>query len=184
MAENTGILASLETLDRRQRMLLSGLIVFVALVVNGGVALVVKGVLDDAASRVTLQKEKFDTLQDLGQEYATAMAQIEAAEKRGSQFAGQALPAYLERVAKKIGVDEQLSVTRTGSEESGGVTQTRYKVELKQIALDLGLNLIHEMETSGYPLDIETSRIRTNKRRDETWYTFTFEVVTFTLEGA
>lgn len=184
MADTGGILGSLETLDRRQRLLLAGLILFVTLIVNAGVALVVKGVLDDRASRVALQKDKFDTLQDLGQEYANAMARVEAAEQRGSQFEGQALPAYLERVAKKIDVNDSLSVTRTGSEESGGVTQTRYKVEVKQIALDLGLNLIHEMETSGYPLEIETSRIRVNKRRDETFYTFTFEVVSFTLEGA
>ncbi|MCO4747858.1 MAG: hypothetical protein KC912_23885 [Proteobacteria bacterium] len=184
MSEKVGIFASLETLDRRQRGLLAGLIAFVAMVIVAGILLVTKSVLDDAASRVVLQKEKYELLQDLGQEYATAQAQIAAAEKRGSQFSGQPLPAYLERVATKVGVSEQLSVTRSGTEEAGGVTQTRYKVELKQIALDLGLNLIHEMETSGYPLDIETTRIRTNRRRDEVWYTFTFEVVTFALEGA
>lgn len=184
MAESNTLLGSLETLDRRQRTLLAGLLVFISLGVIAGVLIFTKGLLDSAASRVTLQKEKFETLQDLGQEYTTATAQIAAAEERGSQFAGQPLPAYLERVANKVGVADQLSVTRTSSEESGGVTQTRYKVELKRIELDLGLNLLYEMETSGYPLDIETSRIRTNKRRDEVWYSFTLEVVTFALEEA
>lgn len=184
MADSTGVLASLETLDRRQRGLLAGLIAFVAFVIIAGILLVTKGILDDAAGRVVQQKQTYDTLQDLGQEYATATAQIAAAEKRGSQFAGQALPAYLERVSTKVGVSDELSVTRTSTEDVGGVTQTRYKVELKQIALDLGLNLIHEMESSGYPLDVEETRIRTNRRRDEVWYTFTLGVVTFELEEA
>ena len=184
MAEKLGMLASLETLDRRQRTLLAGLIAFVALVIIVGALFATRSVLDDAASRVVLQKEKFETLQDLGQEFANARAVIEAAESRGAQFKGQPLPAYLERVSDRVGVRDQLSVTRTGTEEQMGVTQTRYKVEVKGIALDLGLNVIHEMETSGYPLDIETTRIKTNKRRDEVWYNFTFEVVTYALEDA
>lgn len=181
MAEKLGMLASLETLDRRQRTLLAGLIAFVALVIIVGALFATRSVLDDAASRVVLQKEKFETLQDLGQEFANARAVIEAAESRGAQFKGQPLPAYLERVSDRVGVREQLSVTRTGTEEQMGVTQTRYKVEVKGIALDLGLNLVYEVETSGYPVMIETTRIDARRRRDEVQYNFVFEMAAFDL---
>ena len=88
-----------------------------------------------------------------------------------------------EQKANRVGVGDQLSVNRTGTEDVGGVEETRWKVELKRIPLDLGLNFVYDIETSGYPLAIETARIKTYTSRGDTTYDFTLEVVTFVLEG-
>ena len=173
----------LESLSPRDRKLLAFLVVFLSAVIVGAVLLTLRAWLNDSASRVATQKETLALLQDLGDEYAAAAAQVKAAESRAQEFSGQSLSAYLEKTANKVGVGDQLAVSKLGSEEVGGVPQTRWKVELSRIPLDLGLNFVYDIETSGYPLAVETARVKTTSSRGEVTYSFTLEIVTFELGG-
>lgn len=176
------IQAQLDQLSPRDRRLLGGLVAFVGLVVVLLVALSLRGALRDKASRVVTQKDTLEAIQDLQGEHAVAAARIEAAEARLREYGDQPLSAYLERSAAAVGLSDELAVSRQQTEVVGGVAQTRYKVDLNRVPYDLALNFIYDIETSGYPLTVESARFRSVTTKDEKQLSVTLEMLAYSLQ--
>lgn len=175
------IQAQLDLLSPRDRKLLAGLLVFVGTVFVAFVALTLRSTLADKASRIVTQKETFEAMQDLRDEYVVSAAKLEAAQKRIAELGGKEMSAYLEEVARKQQIAEQLSVNRMPPEVEDGIEQTRYKVELKRVSFDNALLFLWEVENSGYPLRVESADFKASKSGEEKVIRLLVELTVFTM---
>lgn len=172
------ISAQVEALSTRDRRLLTamasfGMIAFVTLFWY-----FLSGILDDRASRVIEAKKRLAVVQDLEQEYQKAAQQISSAESRLGAYTGQPFAAHAEKIAANNAVTEGLrAVQEAGSETVGSIRQTHYKVELKGISYGDANNFLYELETSGYPVTVQSARYKSVKRKDETLVDLSIEVV-------
>ena len=186
MAAGAGLFGTiqgqLDQLSPRDRKLLAGLIVFFELAFVLFVALTLRSTLADKASRIVAQKETFDSMQDLRDEYVVSAAKIDAAEKRVAELGGKELSAYLEEVARKGQIGDELSVNRQQAEVEGGIEQTRYKVELRRVSYDAALLFLWDVETSGYPLRVDSADFKVTKSGEEKVYRLVLELTTFALQ--
>jgi len=172
----------LESLSPRDRKLLVGLVLFVGVVLVGGLWFTLYGMIDDKASRVRNARSKLEEIRVLQAEYLEAAGRIEEQEARLSQYAGQRVSAYIEQVAAKRGVLEQLrSVNEAGSEEVGNIKQSTYRIELKRIDYEAAFGFIYELETSGFPTHIDMAQFRTVRSREGKDLDVTLELTVYSL---
>lgn len=186
MAGSDGITAAIrnqyEAMSPRDRRLLAGLAGFFALVFCLLLYFVLSGALDDKASRVRAQKDALELIQVAAAEYNDAAQRIEAAEARLRRYQGQNFKPFVEQEASKLGV-QMGPITDQGSEVLGSVKQTTFKVELKKMELEVCLDFLHALETSGYPLHVEMAKFKRITSREEKLINLTLEVVAFSLVG-
>jgi len=173
--------AQFDQLSPRDRKLLAGLIAFAGTAFVGFVALSLRSALADKASRIVTQKETYEAMQDLRDEYVVAAATLEASQKRVAELGGKELSAYLEEVARKEQIAEELSVNRQQPEEQGGIEQTRYKVELRRVSFDKALLFLWDVENSGYPLRIDSADFKASKSGEDKVIKLVIELTLFTL---
>jgi type II secretory pathway component PulM len=173
--------AQLDLLSPRDRKLLAGLLGFVGVAFVLFVALTLRSALANKASRIVAQKEALEAMQDLRDEYVEADAKIDAAEKRVAELGGKEMSAYLEEVARKGQIADELSVNRLQTDAEGGIEQTQYKVELRRVSFDAALLFLWDVETSGYPLRIDSADFRVTKSGEEKVYRLVLELTTFAL---
>jgi type II secretory pathway component PulM len=191
MADETpkapGFLASQwEAMSPRDRKMLGGLIAFFATVAVGVTLFVLKGIVDDQAQRVTDAQDALDVLTVMAEEYQTANQKLKAGESDLSKYADKPMSAYLEQVARDNSLSENLTaVNEQGTEIVGKLRQTRYKVELKKLPFDkrYGLDFLHEIESSGYPLRVDLARFKTVMVSGEKQMDMTLELTGFQLDG-
>jgi len=173
----------LESLTPRDRKLLIGLVSFMAL---GFVCLLwytLYSVLDDKVVRVRETKSQLEAVRALDAEREAAMSKLEAAEARLAQYKGKRLSAHIEEVAQKRDMpQEQLrAVNEVGSEQVGKVKQTTYKVDLKGLDYGDAYGFIYELETSGYPVHVQTAEFRKTFVKKVKKLNVTLELVVFEL---
>lgn len=176
----SSLTAMFESLSPRDRKLLAGLFMFFGIGFAVLVAVTLRATISDKSSRVETARDAYLALEEDAEKYLASAAIVESAEERMAEFASQPVSAFMESTAAKVGVRSELSVEKHGEEETfKGVKLTRYQVELKRVKLDLALNFIHDVETSGYPLRIDNTHIRTLTISGEKTYNVTLEVAAF-----
>ncbi len=173
----------LEALSPRDRRLLLGLITFGTLVGLGLLWWTLYGILDDKASRVRTARENLEMAKLYQGEYQAAAAQLAAQESRLRQYQNKRVSAHIEEVAGRRGVSDNLrAVNEVGSETVGNIKQTRYNVELKDLAHEDAIGFLYELETSGFPASVNSAEFRAKKRRDGTsLMDLSLELVAFSL---
>ena len=172
----------LEALSPRDRRLLIGLMTFGTLVGLGLLWYTLYGILDDKASRVRLARENLETAKVLQIEYQKAAASLAAQESRLREFQGKRVSAHLEEIAGRRGVTDNLrAVNEVGAEVVGNIKQTKYSVELKNLAHVDALGFIYELETSGYPVSVELADFRAKKGREGNVLDVNLELLVFSL---
>ncbi len=183
-----GVLAAverqLEALSPRDRRLLFGLVAFMGLVAVGFLWVTLYGSLENEASRVRDAKSKLEQAQILQQDYLTAAAQAEAQEQRLRGYRSRPVKAYVEEVATDKGVIEFIRVLNAQGQPEvvGSVMQTTYALDMQRVPdLEALMRFVHELETGGYPLHVETANVRTTRRRDETTYNLKLDMIVYSL---
>jgi type II secretory pathway component PulM len=187
IARPTGFLASQwDAMTPRDRKLLGVLVAFFSVVGLGLTLFLLKGVIDDRAQRVQDAQDSLDVLTAMADEYEAANRKVQAGEADLSKYADKPMSAYLEEAARDASLSENLTaVNEQGTEVVGKLRQTRYKVELKKIPLDkkYGLEFVHAIETSGYPLRIDLARFKTVMVSGDKQIDMTLELTGFQLAG-
>ena len=173
----------LESLTPRDRKLLIGLVSFMALGFVCLLGYTLYSVLDDKVVRVRETKSQLEAVRALDAEREAAMSKLEAAEARLAQYKGKRLSAHIEEVAQKRDMpQEQLrAVNEVGSEQVGKVKQTTYKVDLKGLDYGDAYGFIYELETSGYPVHVQTAEFRKTFVKKVKKLNVTLELVVFEL---
>jgi type II secretory pathway component PulM len=175
--------AQLESMTPRDRKLLTGLIAFVCLVAVLITAFSLRSSLADRAARVRASKDNLELIQMMADEYTVAAATIEKAEARLAQYENQPTSSFIEKTARDTGVQEQLTaVNEQGSEVTGTLRATSYRVELKKVSLQAATEFIHALETSGYPLSVELARFKTVTVSGDRQLDVTLELKSFQVE--
>jgi hypothetical protein len=188
MAQSNGglrmaIEAQLDAMSPRDRMLLSGLLSFFSLVFVLGLVWLVRGAVEDKASRVRTAKDNLEVISAMADEYDLAQQKIKRGEERLQQFKGQTASAYLESVARNNGVIDSLTVNQQGSDVVGTLRQTQYRAELKRVPLEQATNFLHEVETSGYPASVTLARFKASGTPGAKVIDLTLELLCYEIEG-
>ena len=174
--------AQLEALSPRDRMLLTSLVIIVCVV---GVALLwwtLYGMLQDRASRVMEMKGQLTQTLELQQDYLDAAEMIRSNEDRLKQFESQPLSAYLEQVAEKHGIQDELDDVEAGSTtQVGSIKQTNFHVKWKRVPFAEAMDLLYEIETSGYPLKITDATLKVSYIKREKMLDLILEMTVFKL---
>jgi hypothetical protein len=173
----------LETLSRRDRMLIVGLFVVIASTVMVVGALTLKSFLDDRASRVRDAKYKLEQAMILQAEYLGASDRIELHEAKLREYQGRRMSAYVEELAEKHELSDMLrAVNVQGTPEIvGKVKQTNYTIDLQKADLEPMLGFLYELETGGFPVKVAKADFRTTFVRREIKYNLKLEVVVAAL---
>jgi hypothetical protein len=175
--------AQIENLSPRDRKLLLGLVAFVSIVGFGFLLLFVRGAVDDKASRVRTAKDNLEMIEAMTVEYVSAAEKVKRGEERLERFGNESLSAYIERVAREKGLEQNLTgVSPQDSEVVGSIRQTGYRVDMKKIPLESALDFVYEIETSGYPLSVELARFKTVMQSGEKVIDLTLDLVAYQLE--
>lgn len=189
-AENTrppGFLATQwDAMTPRDRKLLLGLVAFFAVVGLGLTLFFLKGLIDDRAQRVQDAQDTLDLLTAMASEYETANRKLTAGEADIAKYGDKPMSAYLEEVARETALSENLTaVNEQSTEVVGKLKQTRYKVELKKVPFEknYGIDFVHEIESSGYPLRVDLARFKTVMVSGDKQVDLTLELTRFQLAG-
>ncbi len=179
------ITRSLESLSPRDRNLLAGLIAFFSLAFVGILLWTLNGWLNSRAQTIADYKGKYELLVVMQQEYADAHQKVLDWELEAKKHTGKTPSSFLEETATKDGVREALTVSKQGTEDStGGGKETRYKVVLKRVPLQDSVAFLYDLETSGYPMGIETADFKVHHVKGEKMITLTLETIHYEYETA
>ena len=175
----------LEMLSPRDRRLLVGLVLFFALVFVGGYWYLLNGWLESKADRVREARQSLLTVQALDQEYQQHKATFEAQESRLREYGRQPVAAWIEELATRHGIIEQLrSVNEAASEPvSDVVKRTTYKVEIKRAPQKELYEFLTEMETSPFPASVEQSVFNVSFYKKEKFMDLSLDVTVLSLTG-
>lgn len=177
------LLEQFDELTPRDRNLLTGLMVFAGFAFTAIITWTLTGWLADAASRVEVAKEKLKISQELRAEYMGVLQQIEAGEARLAQMKARSLSAVLEEMATNASVKENLqAANETESQVVGQFRQASYKVELKGAPLGGVVSFLHSVETSEFPVRVESARLRSVNMRPEKKIDLSLELISYSLE--
>ena len=78
------------------------------------------------------------------------------------------LSAFLEKAAQSVGIADNLdSVKATSTSVNGDLEETLYSAQLSKLSLEAATNFLYEIETSGFPLVIQSARFKTRRSKGE-----------------
>ena len=177
----------LETMSPRDKWLLAVLFAVGAFGVIVLVGVTLHGRIVDRRSRLQDAQDNLDLITGMQSQYAEAAKKVKTNEDMLKQYEGQPVSAFIEKAAKENNVQEDLSaVTEQGTETVGNVKTTKYRVELKHVPYEptrYGLKFIEYIETSGYPVRIDTVHFKTTFVSGAKVLDITLDLSAFALGG-
>lgn len=167
----------------RDRNLFLGLVLCVYLGALGAAAWGGKSFLADAQSRITAKQAAVTRLEAMETEYVANVAKVTEIEDTLRKNATQDFPSFAEKAAAKHSLGTNLKAVR----EKGATTEANlqvktYTVELDRVSLAQLTDFLFELETTGYPLRIQTMRVKTNGPPGQRLLSPTFEVAAYKLD--
>jgi type II secretory pathway component PulM len=173
------------SMSPRDRALFMGLVVFVVVVLLGGIWWISSSILGDVQSRVDSREEALSRLQALSAENASAMDQSTRIEAELRKNAGQDLPSFIEKKTEETGLSANLQGVREKQVTTEGTLEEKlYSVEVTKISLQQLTSFLHAIETDGYPLRVRTTKIKSVTQQGVKLLNVTMEVSAFRLTDA
>jgi hypothetical protein len=152
----------------RDRTLLLSLIIVAAVTLMAGSAWWMRGTLHDLESRVESRSDSLHLLKVMASEHEVAIGQSEEIKAKLKEHAGTDMSSFLEQAAKNSGVADRLNQVREKSVTTTGVLEEKlYAVALSKLTTDELSNFLFEVETSGYPLQVQTFKVKSRVRKEE-----------------
>jgi hypothetical protein len=174
--------AQLEGLSIRERRLISGLILLFCAVISVVVIGTVRSTLNEQAENIQMQKDKIAEIEAMKVQYARSQAIIASAEERQKKWEGKAPSAFFEQIAGELELREELAVNKQGTESEGAFNRTTYRITVRRLSLQQAVQLLYDIETSGYPIRIDNVTLRTLRTGDEKVLTANLDAVHFVLK--
>lgn len=173
-----------EGLTSRDRKLLLGLIAMVGILVVVAFTWVSRGVLADKVAEVNSVRNSYAQVQEMQAQYIEAERSAKSQEATLKAYRNKPVSAYVEEVAGSLGILENLrSINAKGQPEIvGGIKQTTYIVEIQRApSLEALVRFLHEVETSGFPANVESANFKFSKRRDTPQYSLKLDLMVYSL---
>lgn len=170
-----------KSMTPRDRKLLTGLVVALPLLLLLGLGWGGRRALADLESRVVVQEEALASLKTLAVEHAQSAAKVEEIEANLRRYEGQDLASFVERAAQKTGISGNFQVREKAVSTEGTLEEKSFSVEVSKITLQQLVDLLYELETSGYPLRIRSMKTRVATVAGQKMLNASLEVSAFRL---
>lgn len=173
------------TMTPRDRRLFVGLVVFVNVVIVGGLFWFGRGVLADLESKVDDREQTLSLVTALAAEQSTGAEEVERIEEELRRNSTQDLPSFIEKAAQQVGISAQLQgVREKGTTTVGTLEEKTYGVELSRLSLQQLVDFLHAIEAARYPLRVRTTKVKTLTTAGVKALNVTLEVSAFRLVDA
>ena len=174
---------SLASMTPRDRMLLLGTGVFLLIVIMIASIFFMNKALKDLRAQIQDSQQAYSTLQQEKGELETLRASVVEYQEKVSQHSNTDLSAFLSKSSQKAGITGKIldRVREKNSSKTEFFTQKSYNVPLKEVSLSDFTSFLYEIETAGYPFEIQQCSIRTRKRGEEQKLRIELDIMTYEL---
>jgi type II secretory pathway component PulM len=153
--------------DRDRKLLFSLIGGFAIAAVSGGVFWL-NSSLANLESGVTYREQTLINAQLIAMEYANNVETAEEIAANLEKHRNTNLSAFLEKSATSVGLQESIdSVKEQSSDINGDLEEKLFTAEFSNLTLEDVSNFLYEIESSGYPLVIQSARFKTRKKSGE-----------------
>ena len=174
---------SLASMTPRDRMLLLGTGISLLLLIMIVSGIFINSKLKELNSDIKSSKEAFALLKQKRTTLEELRSSVIQYEEKIEVHKNTDLSAFLSKSSQKSGIKEKIldRVKEKNSSKAGFLTQKSYNVPLKEISLSDFTSFLYEIETAGYPFEIQQCSIRTRKRGEEQKLRIELDIVTYQL---
>ena len=174
---------ALASMTPRDRMLLivSAIMIVLFLLVSSGIF--IKTTLATLQEEIATADQTHNKLQVYQIQLADFQTTAASFEEKIEKHKNTDLSAFLSKSSQKAGIQDKIldRVKEKSSAKAGLLTQKTYNVPLKEITLSNFVSFLYEIETAGYPFEIQQCTIRTRKRGEEQKLRVDFDIMTYQL---
>lgn len=175
--------SALASMTPRDRMLLGGTAVFLLLFIMIASAIFITNQLESMKKEIENSAQAYQRLQQEQSRLVRLRAEIVELEGKIESHKNTDLSAFLSKSSQKAGIKEKIldRVKEKSTSKAGSITQKSYNVPLKEVSLGEFTSFLYEIETAGYPFEIQQCSIQTKKRGEEQKLRVDFDIVTYEL---
>jgi hypothetical protein len=158
---------AVSSLSPRDRMLLIilGVVLFLLGVAEGIQSM--SSNLNTLREEIATAEENLEEIKEIKKTQATVLTRLEKLETQLKSYEKTGLRSYLEKSAQKVGIDNEKigDVTSKITTKGEILEEKSHNFTLSDFTLDELTKYLYEIETSGYPLQIQNCNIRSRKGR-------------------
>lgn len=172
-------------LSDRDRKLLIGLLggMFVALLVGG--FYLMNSALGRIESQIEYRQDALMRAQGMALEFQANETKAAQIGEKLEEYKAANLSAFLEKAAQTVGIADNLdSVKATSSSVNGDLEETIYSAQLSSLSLEAATNFLYEIETSGFPLVVQTARFKSRTKKGEKLIKLDLDIAAYKLISA
>ena len=159
---------SLSGLSDRDRKLLFCMVGSVLIGIVGGGIFWLNASLQNLESSVTYREQTLVNAQLIALDYANNVETAEQIALNLEKHRTTNLSAFLEKSAASVGLQDHIdSVKEQSSAINGDLEEKLFSAEFSNLSLEDAANFLYEIESSGYPLVVQSARFKTRKRSGE-----------------
>ena len=125
-----------------------------------------------------------ELIQVLQAEQASLESEVAQIEESLAKNATTDLSAFLEQSATKSGFnpkEKNMQVREKSTSKDGRLQEKVFSVNLSNLTTEEFAKFLFQTETSGYPLKIQTSTVKTRKRREEVTLNLSLDIAAYKL---
>ena len=140
--------------------------------------------LENHQSELQSLETNLQLIKVLQEEQASIKQQVTDIETSLAQNATTDLSAFLEGAATKAGFnpkEKNMQVRERTTLTDGNIQEKVFTVNLSNLTTEEFANFLLQTETSGYPLQIQTSTVKTKKRKGEKVLQLTLEIAAYKM---
>ena len=177
-------LETFSALPPRDRMLAAGLIVSTFFGGLGFGAYSMNTTLKTERQKIERIEKSVELIQVLQAEQASLESKVAQIEESLAKNATTDLSAFLEQSATKSGFnpkEKNMQVREKSTTKDGRLQEKVFSVNLSALTTEEFGKFLFQTETAGYPLKIQTSTVKRNKRREEVTLNLSLDIAAYKL---
>ncbi len=177
-------LEAFAALPPRDRFLAAGLIVSTFFGGLGFGVYSMNNTLRSERQEIERIGKSVELIQVLQAEQASLESEVAQIEESLAKNATTDLSAFLEQSATKSGFnpkEKNMQVREKSTSKDGRLQEKVFSVSLSNLTTEEFAKFLFQTETSGYPLKIQTSTVKTRKRRDEVTLNLSLDIAAYKL---
>lgn len=172
----------LEGMTPRDRMLLLGLVSVITLAVvvlgTGAMARNLKNMHQLMENR----RDQARMVQEMHGAYTDASGRLEELEAKVNAYKSTTLSAFLEQCADRVQIRDNLKqVKERAVSTTEDLEEKQYTVQLSKVTVEQFSNFLYEAETTGYPMTIQSTKVKTTLAGGAKLLEVTLEISSYRL---
>jgi len=169
-------------LSPRDRKFLLFLVGFMVLGSLSGSVVWMNSSLKNLAGQVEYREDAIKRTKKMATEFQTNESRANEIAAKLEEHKGANLSAHLEKAAQSVGIADRLdSVKESSSSITGDLEEKLYTASLSKLSLEEATNFLYEIETSGFPLVVQSAKFKTRLRSQVREIKLTLSIAAYSL---